>query len=167
MLLLDPEELNRKHQRWIALVTEMHAEFQFTRNASVAWTNLGKPLSESTVALVCTAGIHLKSQPAYDLLNPHGDWSFREIPGDAPAQAIGVSHSHYDTEAPQRDIDCVFPIRTLRTLVARGVVGAAAKTHYGMMGFVPNGTPIVEETAPEIARRLAADGVDAALLTPG
>jgi D-proline reductase (dithiol) PrdB len=164
---LDPEELWRKHQRWIDLVTGMHAEFQWTKNASVAWHSPRKPLAASKVALVCTAGIHLASQPAYDLSNPRGDWSFREIPSDSPAGAISVSHAHYDTEAAERDIDCVFPIRTLRALAARGVVGAVAKTHYGMMGFVPNGAPVAQESAPAIARRLAEEGVDAVLLTPG
>ncbi len=164
---MNKEELRAKHGRWIALVTDMHAEFRYTSNPSVAWTKPRKPLRDATVALVCTAGIHLKSQTPYDLLNPHGDWSFREIPGDTPAEAIVVTHSHYDTEAPERDIDCVFPIRTLRTLAQRGVIGASAQIHYGMMGFVPNGAPIAEETGPEIARRLARADVDAVLLTPG
>jgi hypothetical protein len=34
------------------------------------------------------------------------------------------------------------------------------------MGAIHDPTPLVEETAPEVAAKLAEDGVDAVLLTP-
>ena len=49
-----------------------------------------KPLAGCSVALVSTAGVHLKSQPAHDLLNPHGDASFREIRGREVWGAVDV-----------------------------------------------------------------------------
>ncbi len=164
---LDPADLERKHKRWIALVTEMHPEFRFTRNADVAFTPLARPLAESTLALVCTAGVHLASQPPYDLRNPHGDWSWREIPSDSAAEDVRFAHVHYDTAGPEADVDCVFPLRSVRRLAARGVIGAVAPRHFGMMGWIPDGAPVQRETAPELARMLKADGVDMVLLTPG
>ncbi|MEO1823025.1 MAG: hypothetical protein ABGX85_03235, partial [Candidatus Lambdaproteobacteria bacterium] len=46
----------------------------------VPWTKLNKPLPECKIALFTTGGIHLKSDKAFNLIDPHGDSSFRRIP---------------------------------------------------------------------------------------
>src|SRR5260370_26136352 len=90
-------DLEERFRRWIKLIAEMHDNANFTPNASIAWTPMRKPLRECSVALVSTAGVHLKSQPAHDLRDPHGDPSFLAIPGATPASNIASDHSHYDT----------------------------------------------------------------------
>ena len=97
-----------------------------------------KPLSECNVALVSTAGVHLKSQQAHDLLNPHGGVSFREIPGDTHLSDVAVDHVYYDTTDANKDPNCVFPLDRLRELVNMGTIGAIAPMHYGFMGFIPD-----------------------------
>jgi D-proline reductase (dithiol) PrdB len=56
----------------------------------IPWTPLRKPLSECTVALVTTAGVHLKGQKPFDMSDPDGDPSFREIPGNTPLDRKSV-----------------------------------------------------------------------------
>ena len=160
-------DLEERFQRWLKLIAEMHADAHFTANDSVAWAPLRKPLAECTVALVSTAGVHLKSQPAHDLLNPHGDASFREIPGDSQAGDLAVDHVHYDTADANADPNCVFPIDRLHELVAMGVIGAVAPMHFGFMGFIPDGRLLRDTTAPVVAERLLAQGTDVVVLTPG
>jgi len=45
------------------------------------WTPVNKPLGESRVALVTTAGVHHKGQQPFDMQDAEGDPSFREIDG--------------------------------------------------------------------------------------
>jgi D-proline reductase (dithiol) PrdB len=122
-----------------------------------------RPLRESQLALVTTGGVHLHGQPRFDIDDPLGDCSYREIPGDA--HDLTWTHSYY---APDRgvDLDSVFPLWTLRRLVAEGAVGEINGRHFSFMGAIHDPGPLVEETAPEVARRLVEDRVDAVLLTP-
>jgi D-proline reductase (dithiol) PrdB len=122
-----------------------------------------KPLWESRVALVTTGGVHLPEQPRFDIDYPPGDCSYREIPTDACA--LTWTHAYY---APDRgaDLDSVFPLRALRGLATEGAVGEPNRRHFSFMGAIHDPRPLVERTAPQVARKVAADGVDAVLLTP-
>jgi D-proline reductase (dithiol) PrdB len=160
-------DLEERFRRWLKLISEMHDGANFTANATIAWAPLRKPLAGCSVALVSTAGVHLKSQPAHDLLNPHGDASFREIPGDTPTSELAVDHVHYDTSDANEDPNCVFPLDRLRELVVMGTIGSIAPVHYGFMGFIPDGRLLRDTTAPIVAERLLAQGTDVVVLTPG
>ena len=122
-----------------------------------------KPLHEGRLALVTTGGVHLPEQPRFDIDDPLGDCSYREIPADA--YALTWTHAYY---APDRglDLDSVFPLWTLRGLAAEGVVGELSRRHFSFMGAIHDPEPLVESTAPEVAEKLVEDGVDAVLLTP-
>lgn len=115
------------------------------------------------MALVTTGGVHLSGQPRFGIDDPLGDCSYREIPGDA--HDLTWSHSYY---APDRsvDLDSVFPLWTMRRLVAEGIVGELNGRHFSFMGAIHDPGPLVEETAPEVAGRLVEDRVAAVLLTP-
>ena len=164
---LDPKDYEEKFESWRAVVAGMHSNTVFTSNAEPAWTPAEKPLAEARVALLTTAGAHLRSQAAFDLDDEHGDWSFRVIPADTQVQDIAVSHSHYDTTAANEDPNVVLPLDALRTLVDEGEVGEVSPVHVGMMGWVPDGRPLQEETAPQVAELLRDAGVDYCVLTPG
>lgn len=164
---LDPEDYREAFQSWRDVVAGMHAHTVFTSNPEPAWTPFSTPLPEARVALLTTAGVHLRSQEPFDLDDEHGDWSYREIPGDVELADLQVTHSHYDTTAANEDPNVVFPLRALRTLVERGEVGEVSPLHIGMMGFIPDGTPLVEETAPRVAQALEDADVDYCVMTPG
>ncbi|MGH3144301.1 MAG: glycine/sarcosine/betaine reductase selenoprotein B family protein [Rubrobacter sp.] len=122
-----------------------------------------KPLSECRLALVTTGGVHLPGQARFDIDDPAGDCSYREIP--ARATELTWTHAYYRPDEGA-DLDAVFPLRTLRNLVEEGVVGELNRRHFSFMGAIHDPKPLVEVTAPEVAHKLAADGADAALLTP-
>lgn len=122
-----------------------------------------KPLAESRVALVTTGGVHLPDQPRFDIDDPLGDTSYREVP--AAAEDLTWTHA-YHAAGRSHDLDAVFPLWTLRDLVAEGAVGGLAPRHFGFMGSIREFGPLVEGTAPEVAEKLVDDGVDAVLLTP-
>jgi D-proline reductase (dithiol) PrdB len=122
-----------------------------------------KPPQESRLALVTTGGVHLPGQPRFDIDDPLGDCSYREIPSGA--EELTWTHA-YHRPGEGMDLDAVFPLWTLRRLVREGVVGELNGRHFSFMGAIHDSGPLVEETAPEVAKKLADDGVDAVLLTP-
>ncbi len=122
-----------------------------------------KPLSESRLALVTTGGVHLPEDPRFDIDDLAGDCSYREIP--AEAGELTWTHAYYRPDEGS-DLDAVFPLRTLRELEEEGIVGELNRRHFSFMGAIHDPGPLVERTAPEVARKLADDGVDAVLLTP-
>jgi D-proline reductase (dithiol) PrdB len=122
-----------------------------------------KPLEECRLALVTTGGVHLPEQPRFDIDDPLGDCSYREIPADAAD--LTWTHAYYRPDEGA-DLDSVFPLWTIRELAVEGVVGELNRRHFAFMGAIHDPGPLIEETAPEVAAKLADDGVDAALLTP-
>ncbi len=157
-------EARERFSDWVT--GKSHQDFVDVRNSQVHFTPLRKPVAESTVALVSTGGIRLRSQRPFDLLKPDGDWTFRPIPSDTSGLDLTIDHSHYNHGDADDDVNCMFPIDRLQQLVQQSHIRAVTKTFFGMMGFIPNGTHVVEEAGPEIARHLKAEGADVVLLTP-
>ena len=136
-----------------------------------AWTPVVKPLDESRVALLSTAGIALRTDEPFDQQRERDDpWrsdsSWRIIPADATAEDVALYHLHIDCRPAEADLDVVLPLRRLRELADKGVVGSVADHHYSIMGYVLDATDLVDATAPEISAALAEDHVDLVLLVP-
>jgi D-proline reductase (dithiol) PrdB len=123
-----------------------------------------KSLAESRVALVTTAGLHVRGDKPFF----SGDQTYRVIPSSTPTSQIVQSHSSigFDRTAFMRDVNISYPIDRLRELVARGEIGSVASDGYSFMGAARTPRTMERETGPEVARRLLADGVDVVLLTP-
>ena len=141
---------------------------RFVEATTVPWTPVARPVRDSTIALATTAGVHLGSDPPFDMDDPDGDPSFRVIPSDVDARRLTITHRYYDHSAADRDIDVVLPIHRLRELVAEGQVGAMAPRAYSFMGHVDGRhlATLMSETAPAVLDRLRADGAEAVVLTP-
>jgi len=166
--LLDWEFTPKWQERWTDWMKPGgHGALADVRNENLAWTPLDKPLSESSVTLVTTGGIHLKTQTPFDVMKEDGDWSLREIPSDTPPDALTITHTHYNHLDADKDVNVMFPIERLHELADEGVVGGVAGTFYGLMGWVPNPQSTVRDTIPAIVAQAKTDGVDIALLTPG
>ncbi len=97
----------------------------------IPYTPRRRELSESTFAIVTTAGVHLREQEPFPL---EGDNSWREIPGEVQSSQLMVTHDHYDHRHADLDINCVFPIDRLRELAADGVIQGVSNLHriYGV-----------------------------------
>ena len=122
-----------------------------------------RPLTESRLALVTTGGVHLPGQPRFDIDDPAGDCSYREIP--TGAEDLTWTHAYHRPDEGS-DLDAVFPLWALRGLVSAGEVGNLNHRHFSFMGAIHETGLLSEATAPEVADKLVEDGVDAVLLTP-
>lgn len=151
-------------------IAEMWAKkFEAQRVEGIPWTPFVKDISRCKIAVVTTAGVHLRSQQPFDMVDHDGDPTFREVPRDASKSEITITHKYYDHTDADRDINIVFPIDRLLEMKERGEIGELADLHYSFMGHIVGRhlKRLIEETGPEVARKLKSAGVDVVLLTPG
>ena len=134
----------------------------------VPFTPFDGELSKATVAIVSAGGVHLRGQEPFNIADELGDLSFRDIPDDADAADLMVTHHHYDHADADRDINVVFPLDVLRDLKEEGFVREVAKKHVGYMGYTMQLKAMYEGTAPEIANEIdRGSRADVVLLTGG
>lgn len=143
--------------------------YEWANFADVAFTPLSKPLAESTVALVSTSDIAVRSED-----NDNGRDKSHEmmvgnvysIPSSIPVERLFSRQEHYDQHTTTLDdTNAYFPISRLHELVDRGRIGAVAtRTHGVYTAYSHRKTSEVD--APEVVRRCVEDGVDVAILTP-
>ena len=99
---------------------------------AIPWTPLTRPITEATIALVSTGGVHRCSEKSFDL---RSDASFRVIPRTASREELCIMHEHYDRRDAAADLNLAFPLERLLELEAAGLIGRVADAHYGF-GFV-------------------------------
>ena len=135
---------------------------------AIPWVKPAKPLRQSKLALVTTAGIHHQDQPPFDMSDSDGDPTYRLLNGDSLFDNFQVTHDYYDHTDARKDPNIILPLDRLRELVKEKVIGSLAQTHYSFMGHIDGRhiATLVEKTAREIANKLKADQVDLVLLTP-
>ncbi|HUB49924.1 MAG TPA: glycine/sarcosine/betaine reductase selenoprotein B family protein [Acetobacteraceae bacterium] len=122
----------------------------------------GPPLSQRKIAIVSSAGLFRRRTEPFR----GRDTDYRVVPGDIAWEDLLTSHIsvNFDRTGLQEDWNVAFPLDRMKELVAEGVVGALADTHYSFMGAAD---PIgMEPYARELAGRLKQEEVDSVLLTP-
>ncbi len=165
-----------KSDRWLArlygrlpVLSTFAARRWSVDRGTVPWCPARVQLAHASIALVTSAGVHLKRDQPFDMRNRGGDAGFRVIPGDARLHDLTITHDYYDHRAADRDVNCVFPLERLRELEAAGLIGRVAPGHIGTMGHLMGGEErrLAAETAPTIAMLLVADRVDYVVAAPG
>ena len=136
-------------------------------NDDTPWTTMGKPLSESKVAMVTTSGIHLRKDAPFRSLKG-GHTSYRIIPRDSDPADIIQSHTSigFDRTTSYRDINISFPVDRLEELVQSGYIGELSNNYYSYMGAINDVTGLMEDSGPEVATKLLSEEVDVVLLVP-
>jgi len=162
------------------LISKLYTRFPFLSERSakkilplvfgdIPWTHFERSLNQAKVAIVTTAGVHLKGDRPFDMQDREGDASFRAIPSATKISELTITHDYYDHSDADKDINIVFPIERLAELSRVGFIGPVASTHYGFMGHIvgKNLDALLKKTAPDVASLLKAEGVTAVILTPG
>jgi D-proline reductase (dithiol) PrdB len=142
--------------------------YRWRRIDPVPWVPLRRPLAESRLALVSSAGFVLPDQPGFDHDYRGGDPSFREIPVDTDTRTLVESHRSetFDHAGVLADPNLAFPLDRLRELRERGRIGSLASMQLSFMGSITAPGRLVRDTAPAAVEALVADDVDVALLVP-
>ena len=128
------------------------------------WTALKKPISESRLGVLTTAGAYVKGQIAFYYKD---DTSYRAIAKGTPEADMRFSHitENYLPDA-RRDPNCVVPLEPLRRLEQDGVIGALADDYLSCMGGIYSQRRVHEELIPALTARYAKQAVDAVYLIP-
>jgi D-proline reductase (dithiol) PrdB len=129
---------------------------------------LAKPLSQSKLALISSAGMHLPGQPPFDLAFRGGDFSFRELPNTIDVRRLKIAQrsSDFDQTGAKEDANLVFPLDRFRELVEWGDIGGLNHRHFSFMGSISAPARLISDSAPRIAEMLQKDRVDSAFLVP-
>ena len=135
----------------------------------VPWTPLKRPLSESKLALVTTAGVHHRDQLPFNMNNREDDPTFRVIDSLQPVEDLMITHDYYDHSDADKDMNIVFPIERMREFEKKGIIGGLGENHYGFMGHILGRhiDRLMHECAPAVAEKLLRDNIDIVILTPG
>lgn len=141
------------------------------RFRSIDWTpgvRLAKPLPESKLVLITSAGIHLSGQTPFDLAQRGGDFSFRELSGTLDVRQLRIAQrsSDFDQTGARQDANLVFPIDRFRELVEQGKIAGLNHRHFSFMGSISAPGRLMAESVPRVVEMLREDGVDAAFLVP-
>lgn len=142
--------------------------YRWRRIDPVPWQPLRKPLAESRLALVTSAGLVEPEQEPFDASIRGGDHSYRVLPTDVDVQSLIESHRSrsFDRVGLEVDRNLAFPLDRLREMETEGRIGALAPRHLSFMGSITAPGRLVKHTVPEAARLLVEDCVDVALLVP-
>jgi len=135
--------------------------------ASGPWTPLPRPLADCRLALVASSVCAAPSGGGFDRGVTVGDPVFREVPGDASAEALlAASRDGADASAANLDRNLAMALERLREAVADGRLGELNGRHLALGGVMAATDRAVRGQASAAVRRLQADGVDVALLVP-
>ncbi len=157
----------QKFETWIERINHIHTGNADLRNKEIYLTVPEKDLSECTVGLFTTGGVHLKSDTPFDIDNEHGDPTYRTIDMSANSTDLMITHTHYNHVEADKDVNCIFPIDRLRELKDQGIIGNIAPYSYNIMGFNPDPSDLINKTAPTLAKKYSEDGVDLLFMTCG
>ncbi len=129
---------------------------------------LAKPLRAARIAVVTTAAFFKPDQLPFNGLIRGGDFSYRALPPDADLDTLRIAHRSdaFDSSGIASDKNLALPLDRLKALAEEGVIGSVAPRHFSFMGSISAPGRLIDRTAPEVARMLAEDAVDAVLLTP-
>ncbi len=137
----------------------------------IPWAPALKPLANSRISVVSTAGLNMKGDTPFDTESERkrpswGDPTWRRLTRDVTTDTIEANHLHIETSHLLADLDVCFPVPLLRQLEAESVVGEVAPSHYSIMGFQGPDLRRLEPSCVAIADAMVAEEVDLALFVP-
>jgi D-proline reductase (dithiol) PrdB len=137
-------------------------------SADVPWTQTSKPLTSCRICLITTGGLHLKTDPPFNMDDPQGDPTFRVIPAHATQADLTITHNYYNHADADRDFNILLPLDRVRELALAGHLGGVTSSHYSFMGHIDGrhvGT-LEKEVLPALAGKIRAERADLVFLTP-
>lgn len=137
----------------------------------IPWTPLSRPVEESTVALISSAGLALKTDNPFDQdgekLNPWwGDPSFRILPRNTTNKDVNLYHLHVSPRIAEQDLNTFMPLQRLIELETLGGIGHSAARHYSYMGYILQPQRLLTDSVPAMIQCMKQDGVNLVILIP-
>lgn len=147
-------------------VNERYPGSMITKVDVVPLAILRKPLNETRLTFVSSAGVQPKGTTPFDVVHPVGDFTYRRVPSSACPADLEIHQLKYPTVGAARDLNVIFPITRLQELAVEGVIGELAPDFFSFIGYTMDPGAFERTLAEDIADAVVADGADAALLCP-
>jgi D-proline reductase (dithiol) PrdB len=150
---------------WVT-VNERYPGSMISKSDFVPLAKLKKPLSESRLTFVSTAGVQPKGSLPFDTVHPVGDYTFRRVPSNSKPVDLEIHQLKYPTVGAERDLNVIFPIERLQELESEGIIGQLAPNFFSFIGYNMDAEMLERTLAEDIAEAVEAEGSDVALLAP-
>lgn len=147
-------------------VNERYPGSMITKEDYVPLAPLKKPLSESKVAFVSSAGVQPKGTMPFDVVHPVGDYTYRRVPSNSKPEDLEIHQLKYPTVGANEDLNVIFPIERLQELADEGVIGGLTENFFTFIGYNMDPDRLEKTLAEDIANAVVRDGADLALLCP-
>ena len=160
------EKFNQLRPGLWQTVNERYPGSMITKNDFVKLAKLTKPLSESRLTFVSTAGVQPKNTMPFDTVHPVGDYSFRRVPTNSKTTDLEIHQLKYPTFGAERDLNVIFPIERLRELVEEKFIGSLTENFFSFIGYNMDAERLERTLAEDIAEAVKAEKPDVVLLAP-
>lgn len=140
------------------------SSYKFDQTEPTPWMSLRKDLRDCKVTLITTAGLRLKNQPQYTISNG-GSTEYRELPINLKKSDVVISHTGFNTEPAQKDINVIAPVDILIEYAEQRFFAELNETFFSFLGGRSN-LEALAASAREVAYNLRAHNVDAVLIFP-
>jgi D-proline reductase (dithiol) PrdB len=147
-------------------VNERYPGSMITKDDFIPLAKLSKPLSESKLTFVSTAGVQPKDSMPFDTVHPVGDYTFRRVPSESKSSDLEIHQLKYPTFGAKEDLNVIFPIERLRELVEEKFIGSLTENFYSFIGYNMDAERLENTLAENIAEAVEAENSDVALLSP-
>jgi D-proline reductase (dithiol) PrdB len=160
---------NMEPINYVTCLNEMYQSqgfppYQWSKFETSPWVPFKKPLGQSCIGLISSAGIFLDDQEPFDSWAVN-DLSYRLIKTDAPHAKFRLHHNYFDHRDALKDFNCVFPVDRLSELEREGFIGRVAPKAATLgMGRLYKRTALQAETVPKLVEIMKEQAVDAVLL---
>ena len=147
-------------------INERYPGSMISKDDAVPLAPLRKPISESRLTFVSTAGVQPKGSWPLDTVHPIGDYTFRRVPSTAKPADLEIHQIKYPTVGAHRDLNVIFPIERLQELVAEGALGGLTESFFTFIGYNMDPNRVERDLAVSIANAVQDEGADIALMCP-
>jgi len=147
-------------------INERYPGSMITKADLVPLARLRRPVSQSRLTFVSSAGVQPKGTLPFDVVHPVGDYSFRRVPSDSKPSELEIHQIKYPTVGANRDLNVIFPIERLRELAEEGAIGPLTPNFFSFIGYNMDPERLERTLAEDIAEAVVQDGAEAVLLAP-
>jgi len=147
-------------------VNERYPGSMITKRDFIPLARLKKPLPESRLTFVSTAGVQPKNTLPFDTAHPIGDYTFRPVPSRSKPASLEIHQLKYPTIGAEKDLNVIFPIERFQELAAEKIIGGLTTNFFSFIGYNMDAERLERTLAEEIADAVEAEKPDVALLAP-
>ncbi len=147
-------------------INERYPGSMITKTDLAPLARLKKPISQTRLTFVSSAGIQPKGTMPFDVVHPVGDFSFRRVPSASSVTDLEIHQIKYPTTGALKDLNVIFPIERLQELTAEGVIGELTPNLFSFIGYQMDPERFERTLAEDLASAVTADGAEAVLLCP-